>query len=183
VATVVRESGQGASWCYDPLVRRSEPDAVHQLRGATRRTRSVIRERQACQAARIEQALPHFAAHATNNTATAGWGFLRPHLAAANAYVFSRRQYAPAWVPSEKVWVIPTSIDPFSPKNQDLDGGTLRAIRAKIGVLDGAAPVEQPGDLQGWPRLWRGNHPAPGGAVSRQSPGQEDVGPGHSRGQ
>ena len=27
---------------YDPLVRRDEPDAVHQMRAATRRTRSAL---------------------------------------------------------------------------------------------------------------------------------------------
>ncbi len=79
-----------------------------------------------------------------NDPTRAGWGFLRPHLAAAAAYVVSRREYAPAWVPGEKVWVIPPSIDPFSPKNQDLDGGTVRAILARIGVLDSAAPNGRP---------------------------------------
>jgi trehalose synthase len=74
-----------------------------------------------------------------NDATRAGWGFLRPYLAAADAYIFSRREYAPAWVPSEKEWVIPPSIDPFSPKNQDLDGGTVRAILARIGLLDDAA--------------------------------------------
>jgi trehalose synthase len=74
-----------------------------------------------------------------NDATRAAWGFLRPHLAAAEGYVFSRRDYAPAWVPGERVWVIPPSIDPFSPKNQDLDGGTVRAILATIGALDDVA--------------------------------------------
>ena len=69
----------------------------------------------------------------------AGWDFLRPHLAAAEAYVFSRREYVPPWIPAEKVWIIPPSIDPFSPKNQDLDADTVQAILARLGVLDGAA--------------------------------------------
>ena len=69
----------------------------------------------------------------------AGWDFLRPHLAAAEAYVFSRREYVPPWIPAEKVWIIPPSIDPFSPKNQDLDADTVQAILARLGVLDGPA--------------------------------------------
>jgi trehalose synthase len=69
----------------------------------------------------------------------AGWEFLRPHLAAAEAYVFSRRDYVPAWVPAGKAWIIPPSIDPFSPKNQQLQGETVRAILVMLGVLDGAA--------------------------------------------
>jgi trehalose synthase len=74
-----------------------------------------------------------------NDATRAGWDFLRPHLAAVEEYVFSRRQYVPAWVPVERLWIIPPSIDPLSPKNQDIDGGTVRAILAQIGVLDGAA--------------------------------------------
>jgi trehalose synthase len=76
-----------------------------------------------------------------NDATRAGWEFLRPHLAAAEAYVFSRREYVPSWIPAEKVWVIPPSIDPFSPKNQDLDAGTVQAILATLGVLDSTAPA------------------------------------------
>jgi trehalose synthase len=74
-----------------------------------------------------------------NEATRAGWDFLRPHLAAAEGYVFSRRSYVPGWIPAGKAWVIPPSIDPFSPKNQPLDDGTVRAILARLGVLDGAA--------------------------------------------
>jgi trehalose synthase len=71
----------------------------------------------------------------------AGWEFLRPHLAAAQAYVFSREEYVPSWIPAEKAWIIPPSIDPFSPKNQQLAADTVRAILVKLGVLDGPAPM------------------------------------------
>jgi trehalose synthase len=70
----------------------------------------------------------------------AGWKFLRPHLAAAEGFVFSRRNYVPSWIPQKKVWIIPPSIDPYSPKNQDLSAETVRHILITIGVLDGAAP-------------------------------------------
>ena len=72
----------------------------------------------------------------------AAWDFLRPHLAAAEAYVFSRRTYVPSWIPADKAWIIPPSIDPFSPKNQPLSAGTVQAILAKLGVLDAPAPME-----------------------------------------
>ena len=75
-----------------------------------------------------------------NDATRAGWDFLRPHLGSAEGYVFSRRQYVPAWLPDDKVSVIPPSIDPFSPKNQDLDTATVRAVLATLGVLDDAAP-------------------------------------------
>jgi trehalose synthase len=71
----------------------------------------------------------------------AGWEFLRPHLAAAEAFVFSRRDYVPAWIPAGKVWIIPPSIDPFSPKNQPLAADTVRAILVTLGVLDVPAPA------------------------------------------
>jgi trehalose synthase len=54
--------------------------------------------------------------------------------------VFSRREYVPSWLPDDKVSIIPPSIDPFSPKNQDLDAATVQAILVKVGVLDGAPP-------------------------------------------
>jgi trehalose synthase len=88
-----------------------------------------------------------------NDATRAGWDFLRPHLTSAEGYVFSRREYVPAWLPDEKVSIIPPSIDPFSPKNQDLDAATVRAILATLGVLDGAAPqvparfVRRDGDI------------------------------------
>ncbi|MGE5288196.1 MAG: glycosyltransferase [Micromonosporaceae bacterium] len=75
-----------------------------------------------------------------NGATQAAWEFLRPHLAAADGYVFSRRQYVPTWIPDHKVWIVPPSIDPFSPKNQELDGPTVEAILATIGVLDGVTP-------------------------------------------
>jgi trehalose synthase len=79
-----------------------------------------------------------------NDATRAGWDFLRPHLAAAEAYVFSRREYVPPWIPAEKAWIIPPSIDPFSPKNQYLNPATVQAILVKLGVLDGAAPAVSP---------------------------------------
>jgi trehalose synthase len=75
-----------------------------------------------------------------NDATRAGWNFLRPHLTSAEGFVFSRREYVPPWIPDETVSVIPPSIDPFSPKNQDLDATMVRAILAKIGTLDGAGP-------------------------------------------
>ncbi len=52
-----------------------------------------------------------------NDATRAAWDFLRPYLDAADGYVFTRRQYAPAWVPARQTWIIPPSIDPFSAKN------------------------------------------------------------------
>ena len=85
----------------------------------------------------------HIGVDTANEITEAAWAFLRPHVTAADALVFSRRSYAPSWLPGTDVWVIPPSIDPFSVKNQDMDLGTVRAILATIGVVDG--PAGDPG--------------------------------------
>jgi trehalose synthase len=83
------------------------------------------------------------------NDATDGaWGFLRPHLASARGFVFSRRQYVPRWIPDEKVAVIPPSIDPFSPKNQHLSDDTVQGVLAATGLLDQATSQGPAGFLR-----------------------------------
>jgi trehalose synthase len=78
-----------------------------------------------------------------NEATVAAWSFLRPHLAAARGYVFSRSEYVPWWISPDKVAIIPPSIDPFSPKNQYLDDDAVLGILARIGVLDGDVPDGQ----------------------------------------
>ena len=78
----------------------------------------------------------HIGAVAANDNTHQAWSFLRPYLDLAEAFVFSRAEYAPRWMPPAKVWVIPPSIDPFSPKNQELDDSNVRAIMRRIGLLD-----------------------------------------------
>src|SRR5947209_8189880 len=62
----------------------------------------------------------HVGAEAVNEYVERGWEFLRPFVAAADAYVFSRHAYVPPELSGDHVGIIPPSIDPFSPKNQDL---------------------------------------------------------------
>jgi trehalose synthase len=75
-----------------------------------------------------------------NDVTRAAWDFLRPYLASANGYVFTRRQYVPAWVPGALTRIIPPSIDPYSAKNEELGAETVAAILATIGVLGGGLP-------------------------------------------
>ncbi|HEV8279099.1 MAG TPA: glycosyltransferase [Streptosporangiaceae bacterium] len=75
-----------------------------------------------------------------NDVTRAAWDFLRPYLAPANGYVFTRRQYVPAWVPGALTRIIPPSIDPYSAKNEELGAETVAAILAIIGVLGGGPP-------------------------------------------
>jgi trehalose synthase len=76
----------------------------------------------------------HIGIDEQNDISRTAWEFLRPYLSAAHAYVFTRRQFAPIWVPRARLWVIPPSIDPFSPKNEELDGESVQAILTTVGI-------------------------------------------------
>ena len=107
-----------------------------------------------------------------NDATNAAWAFLRPHLAAAQKYVFSRREYVPAWIAAENVAIIPPSIDPFSPKNQFLDDTTVQGILARIGVLDGVTADNGASFMRGDGTLGVVSRPAQITGDSR--PGRDD---------
>ena len=44
----------------------------------------------------------HIGVDCEDDVTRAGWEFLRPHLAAAEAHVFSRREYVPSWIPGRQ---------------------------------------------------------------------------------
>ena len=71
--------------------------------------------------------------------ARGAWDFLRPHVESADAFIFSRREFVWEGLDPDRIWIVPPSIDVFSPKNQDLAPDVVRAILARIGVLDGKA--------------------------------------------
>jgi len=79
----------------------------------------------------------HIGIDEQNDVSRAAWEFLRPYLSTAHGYVFSRRQFAPLWVPRARMWVIPPSIDPFSAKNAELDPEDIDAILTTVGIYDG----------------------------------------------
>ncbi|HEX5061054.1 MAG TPA: glycosyltransferase, partial [Kofleriaceae bacterium] len=59
-----------------------------------------------------------------------------PYLAPAHAYVFSRADYVPAaYLDPARATVIAPTIDPFSPKNQRLDGRSMLAILSRSGLV------------------------------------------------
>jgi trehalose synthase len=64
-----------------------------------------------------------------------GWAFLRPYLETADAYVFSRAAFAPAWLDRTRLRVIHPSIDPFAAKNAEMPDSVVRAALAQIGLL------------------------------------------------
>jgi trehalose synthase len=71
------------------------------------------------------------------------WDLLRPYVEEADAYVFSRRGFVWDGLEQERLWLVPPSIDAFSPKNEDLDSQTVRRILKAIGLerADHAGPA------------------------------------------
>ena len=65
------------------------------------------------------------------------WDFLRRYISDADAYVFSRKRFAWDGLDRERIWIVPPSIDIFSPKNQDLEPDAVRSILAVTGITAG----------------------------------------------
>lgn len=63
------------------------------------------------------------------------WNFLRPYIATADAYIFTRAQYAPAWLDRDKTFIVQPSIDPFSPKNVDISSADSESILCSSGIF------------------------------------------------
>jgi trehalose synthase len=84
----------------------------------------------------------HVGVDEPNDLVRSAWEFLRRYVERADAFVFSRREYLWEGLDGAKVWAMPPVIDPFSPKNQDLDEGVVESILGAIGlgpsVPDGA---------------------------------------------
>jgi trehalose synthase len=76
-----------------------------------------------------------------NDLARKAWAFLRPYVERADVYVFSRQEFAWEGLDRERVWVVPPSIDVFSPKNQDLEAPVVGAILRAAGLSATAAPA------------------------------------------
>jgi trehalose synthase len=79
----------------------------------------------------------HVGSDDTNELTDRAWNFLRPLLEHADAFVFSRREYAPAWCGADRLRVITPSIDPFSAKNRPLTDTDVRTTLTRAGLVEG----------------------------------------------
>ena len=77
----------------------------------------------------------HIGRDVPNDLVRTAWEFLLPFIQNADAFVFSRRQYLWEGLDESKVWLMPPVIDPFSPKNQDLDPPVVAGILQEIGLV------------------------------------------------
>jgi trehalose synthase len=89
----------------------------------------------------------HIGVDVSNAHTDEAWSFLRDFLVpASEAFVFSRAQYAPSWVPREQLRVIAPSLDPFSPKNADLSAHDVKAMVGRVASADRDGQL--PGDAR-----------------------------------
>ena len=86
----------------------------------------------------------HIGRDEQNECSEVGWEFLRPYLTDADAYVFSRRAFAPPWLDGDRLHIIPPSIDPFAVKNVELDPPAVRSVMGYLGIpgLGDPTPVD-----------------------------------------
>ena len=79
----------------------------------------------------------HIGIDHADDFAREAWEFLRSYVEPADAYVFSRERFVWDGLDRTRVWLVPPSIDIFSPKNQDLEPETVRSILAVAGIGEG----------------------------------------------
>ncbi|QNN53634.1 glycosyltransferase [Nocardioides mesophilus] len=63
------------------------------------------------------------------------WDFLRDYVEPADAVIFSRAQYPPAWVSRDRLWVIPPSLDPFTAKNVGMEPAVAQVTLQRAGLV------------------------------------------------
>lgn len=83
----------------------------------------------------------HIGIDAPDGLAGRAWDFLRSYVTEAEAFVFSRRAFAWEGLDHARTWIIPPSIDAFSPKNHEMDSPTVDAVLGSSGLLDVSSKV------------------------------------------
>ena len=81
----------------------------------------------------------HIGVDEPNEQTELGWRFLAPYLETAHGYVFTRKTYVPPMCDLARTEIIPPTIDPLSPKNQDMTAETARTILVHTGIVEGPA--------------------------------------------
>src|SRR5262249_13161986 len=86
----------------------------------------------------------HIGVDHAGELARSAWHFLNRYVSAADICVFSRPAYVWDGIQDDRVVCISPSIDPFSPKNEDLDEQTVAAILGAAQVTSGASAGAAP---------------------------------------
>ena len=144
------------SWCAEELGRLVAPGDVIYLHDP--QTAGLVPAMREAGLAVVWRC--HIGVDRPDDLAREGWDFLRGYVEAADAYVFSRREYLWEGLDERRAWFMPPVIDPFSPKNEDLDEEQVAAVLARVEdeatllqdgpVPEGASVVTQ---VSRWDRL------------------------------
>lgn len=70
-----------------------------------------------------------------------GWDFLRRYLADVDALIFSRREFIWDGFEDRRIWIMPPTIDAFSPKNQEMGADVVASILGTIGLAEDGSPA------------------------------------------
>ncbi|HEY0905224.1 MAG TPA: glycosyltransferase [Marmoricola sp.] len=76
----------------------------------------------------------HVGRDAATDLTDRAWSFLRPYVEHADALIFSRAAYVPDWAETDRTWIIPPSLDPFTAKNADIPAGDVEAVLRHAGL-------------------------------------------------
>lgn len=79
----------------------------------------------------------HIGTDARTTEGDRAWAFLETYLTQAHAFVFSRFAYLPDILYPGRCLIVAPAIDPFSPKNQEMNDTNVRGILGRIGLLSG----------------------------------------------
>jgi trehalose synthase len=80
----------------------------------------------------------HVGIEGQNQHSRLGWDFLRRYLEPyVDRYIFTDRRFPPDWVVDDRCVIIWPSIDPFSPKNQEMAPETVESILTHVGLIAG----------------------------------------------
>lgn len=77
----------------------------------------------------------HVGADYANSFTEEAWGFLEPHLAHCDAFVFSHAAFVPPLLAGADVWIIEPSIDPLAPKNRPLTTVRVARLLDQVGLV------------------------------------------------
>ncbi len=110
----------------------------------------------------------HVGVDDANEWTDEAWTFLRRYLEGyVSSYVFTRKEYAPSWIPDDLVTVIRPSIDPLATKNSEMSAEQAAEVLSYVGILDGARPSPvpftrpdgSPGRVERFADIWRTGPP------------------------
>ncbi len=79
----------------------------------------------------------HVGVDRQNEHSERAWEFLRPYIDDADAFVFHRTSFAPKWIPDDRLFTIPPSIDPFAAKNAPIAVDAVMAALVRAGAVVG----------------------------------------------